>query len=164
MPSRWTRCCQEPPLARGTGTPSSSRLGSEKALLCLFGPSPAQCPVPFILTEYMAERVYLCLLGFVRNQCCVHTGEGQDQTGRTRSRPWGRGGRGLSGRGTGSRQVWRTDSKLATTSRVWAFIPSMAGVKGFHHLLTVLKELFGGCPEKPWQGPCGVWHAAPLRY
>ena len=85
MPSRWTRCCQEPPLARGTGTPSSSRLGSEKALLCLFGPSPAQCPVPFILTEYMAERVYLCLLGFVRNQCCVHTGEGQDQTARAPS-------------------------------------------------------------------------------
>ena len=86
MPSRWTHCCQESPLTRCTGAPSSSSLGSERALLCLFGPSPAQCPVPFILTECMAERVYLCLLGFVRNQGCVHTGEGQDQTARPPSK------------------------------------------------------------------------------
>ena len=75
VPSRWIRCCQESPLTRCTGAPSSSSRGSERALLCLFGPSPAQCPVPFILTECVAERVCLCLLGFVRNQCCVHTGE-----------------------------------------------------------------------------------------
>ena len=86
VPSRWIRCCQESPLTRCTGAPSSSSRGSERALLCLFGPSPAQCPVPFILTECVAERVYLCLLGFVRNQCCVHTGEGQDQTARPPSK------------------------------------------------------------------------------
>lgn len=61
-------------------------------------------------------------------------------------------GRGLSGRGPWSRQVWKTDRKLATTSRAWAFTPSMAGVKGFCHLLTVLKEHFWWLPREAVAG------------